>query len=79
MWTKLYFYIIADDFFSDDPEVEYWDRVFEGDESFWLDKISRKIFPIIFTVCNIIYWSVCVTIPVLDVTYPEGVQEMEGS
>jgi len=63
----------------DDPEAEYWDRVFEGDESFWLDKLSRKIFPIIFTACNIIYWSVCSTIPVLDITYPEGVQEMEGA
>ena len=76
--NKLYFYITSN-ILSDDPEAEYWDRVFEGEESFWLDKLARKIFPIIFTVCNIVYWSVCSTIPVLDVTYPEGLQEMENA
>merc|ERR1712226_907562 len=43
----------------DHPEVKYWDEVGVGNEGIWVDKLSRKLFPLLFTVFNIIYWTVC--------------------
>lgn len=56
----------------DHPEVKYWDEVGAGNEGIWVDKLSRKLFPLLFTIFNIIYWTVCCVSG--HIPYPEGVE-----
>ena len=44
---------------SDAPEVMYWNGIGSGSEGIWVDKLSRKLFPMIFTLFNLLYWIIC--------------------
>ena len=46
---------------SDAPEVMYWNGIGSGSEGIWVDKISRKLFPLVFTLFNLLYWIICCT------------------
>ena len=69
---KNFWYFFLSNIFSDHPEVKYWDEVGVGNEGIWVDKLSRKLFPLLFTVFNIIYWTVCCVSG--HIPYPEGVE-----
>ena len=47
--------------FSDAPEVTYWNGIGSGREGIWVDKLSRKLFPLIYTLFNLLYWIICCT------------------
>ena len=34
-------------------------EITSGIQGIWVDKVSRKLFPVVFTVFNFIYWTVC--------------------
>ena len=44
---------------SDAPEVMYWNGIGSGSEGIWVDKLSRKLFPLVFTLFNLLYWIIC--------------------
>jgi len=47
------------DLHADAPEVMYWNGIGSGSEGIWVDKLSRKLFPMIFTLFNLLYWIIC--------------------
>ena len=57
--------------FSDAPEVMYWNGIGSGSEGIWVDKLSRKLFPMIYTVFNLLYWIICCTSG--HIPYPSNV------
>ena len=44
---------------SESSEEMYWNKIGTGHQGIWVDKLSRKIFPLVYTVFNFIYWMVC--------------------
>jgi hypothetical protein len=59
------------DLHADAPEVMYWNGIGSGSEGIWVDKLSRKLFPMIYTVFNLLYWIICCTSG--HIPYPSNV------
>ena len=49
----------------------YWNGIGSGSEGIWVDKLSRKLFPLIYTLFNLLYWIICCTSG--HIPYPENV------
>ena len=41
--------------------MTYWNGIGSGSEGIWVDKLSRKLFPLIYTLFNLLYWIICCT------------------
>ena len=66
---------------SDAPEVMYWNGIGSGSEGIWVDKLSRKLFPLVFTLFNLLYWIICCTsghIPYPANVTPHPIELIEG-
>ena len=56
--------------FSDNDQLEESIRrkedIVNGLSGLWVDRVSRKLFPISFTIFNIFYWATCCSVPKED-------------
>ena len=55
---------------SDNDQLEESIRrkedIVNGLSGLWVDRVSRKLFPISFTIFNIFYWATCCSVPKED-------------